>query len=365
MHTPTDTRAEHFQAVDARLVPHVFSPLEQRSLRLLAALLLAAYSVLQPGPLYDPAWAGMLLPSVYGILQLLLAMIEERRGPRAWLSGLIASLDLILLAASVLNDPAAAPPTLLLLVLGAGLAGMRHSPRALLASILISLLAAALALFARSLLAGQDPLAALPTAAATLLLLGLALVFWQHSRRLRLQVERTIADDPATGLGNRWTLYAAAQMLWPLAHRQQLPVTLLYIVIEPTGLKKGRAASMDLANQLMREFAEVARARLRGSDVLVRYSPLECVFMLLDCPGSQADPIALHLQEQFHRWSRDAGVPATAHIGASWLPAQPLALDLMLASIDEALHRARQHRLGVSGAVYADPEHVRNNASLS
>lgn len=365
MRTPTDSRTHQFQAVDARLVPYVFSIMEQRSLRLLAALLLAGYSVVKPGPLLSPAWIGVLIPSLYAVLQLLLALIEARRGPRAWLSAVITTLDLVLLGFCLFNDPSASTPTLLLLVLLPGLAGMRHRPSRLLATLLLGLLTASLALAARSFLTNSYPHAMVPTAIATLLLLGLGAVLWRHTRRLRLQVERTIAEDPATGLGNRWTLYAAAQMLWPLAHRQQLPVTLMYVVIEPTGLKKGREPGPALIDQLAGEFARVAQSRLRGSDILVRYSPLEFVFMLIDCPGSQADPIALHLQEHFHRWSQDAGVPATAHVGATWLPASPLALDELLDSMDAALHRARQHRLGVSGAVYADPEHVRSGIALS
>lgn len=346
-------------------MPSVFSILEQRSLRLLAALLLAGYSALRPGQMFAPVWIGVLIPCLYGVLQILLALIEARRGPGSRLSAAITGLDLALLGISIFNDPAASTPTLLLLVLLFSLAGMRHRPRGLLAMLLLGLMTAGLALGGRSLVTAAYPYAVLSTVAATLLLLCLGFVLWQHIRRLRLQVERTIAEDATTGVGNRWTLYAAAQMLWPLAHRQQLPVTLMYVVIEPTGLKKGREPGIPLINQLARAFANVAQGRLRGSDVLVRYSPLEFVFMLIDCPGSQADPIALHLQEQFHRWSQAEGVPATAHIGATWLPAKPLALDDMLDSVDEALHRARQHRLGVSGAVYADPEHVRSGIVLS
>ncbi len=365
MRTPTDSQSHQFKPVDADLIPTVFSVLDQRSLRLLAALLLAGYSALKPGQMFAPAWIGVLIPGVYAVLQLLLALIEARRGPGTRLSATITGLDLALLGISMLNDPAASTPTLLLLVLLFGLAGMRHPPRSLLITLLLSLATAGLALAVRSLITDTYPHALLATLAATLLLLSLAFVHWQQIRRLRLQVERTIAEDPVTGLGNRWTLYAAAQMLWPLAHRQQLPVTLMYVVIEPGGLKAGQAPDLPLINHLAREFANIAQGRLRGSDVLVRYAPLEFVFMLIDCPSSQADPIAQHLMSQFRGWSQAAGVAATAHIGATWLPVRPLALDDMLGSVDQALHRARQHRLGVSGAVYADPEHVRSGIALS
>lgn len=366
MRRPTDTRLHKFQSLDATLVRHVYSIHEQQALRLLAALLLAGYSALQPGALLAPAWISIVAPFGYALLQTLLALIEEARGVRRWQTALIVLLDLALLPLCLYNDPAAAAPTLLFLLLISGLAMLRLSLRGLLLTALAGLALAALALFARHLQQPALPLPPLLANAGTLILLfGLLLVLHKHIRQLRLLNQETLDTDADTGLGNRWTLYAAARLLWPFLHRQQIPTTLMYVVIEPTGLKKGRGPGFSLVRQLDVEFARLAEARLRGSDIMVRYAPLEFVFVLLDCPSSQAEPIALQLQEQFHRWSQAEGIPATAHVGATWLPQEPMALDQLLHSMDEALSRARRHRLGVSGAVYADPEQGRSGTQLS
>ncbi|MEL0027310.1 MAG: diguanylate cyclase, partial [Perlucidibaca sp.] len=274
-------------------------------------------------------------------------------------------VDLALLACVVFNDPQPALPTLTLAALLAGLASLRLSWRGLLLTCFLALLTATVAAGSRSLLSDTDPGAVAATATMVVLLLALVLAFRHHSRDLQLQVARTKAHDPATGLGNRWTLYAAAQLLWPLAHRQQMPVTLLYARIDIPGLRPGQSPDIAQADSVAAGFAGIARERLRGSDILVRYAPLEFAFMLLDCPGNQADAIAQQLQARFQHWSQEHGSAATMTIGATWLPTQPLALDLMLTSVDEAMQRARQYRAGTRGAVHVDPEQIRNRATLS
>jgi len=367
MTASTESLRHTFSRLDPRLVPVVMAINEQRALRLVAALSLAFYAVLLPGGLFAPLTMSLLIIVGYAVLQSLLSLLEARWLPRTSLSVLITLLDLAFMAWQILNDPLPSMPTLCLSVLVIGLAALRWSNQGLVITFLVMLSVATLATSVRAYL-GLAPFSWTAVGTMTIIsviLTSLVLVMTQLARDYRNHSLSAPGIDTATGVFNRPTLYAAAELLMPLMHRQQQPLTLLYVVIEPTSLAPGKEPSLALQNDLCREFAEIAQKRLRGSDILVRYSPLEFVFLLLDCPSKQADPIAHHLQEAFHASRDQQQSPATAHIGATWLPSEPMALDQMLYQLDEAMVRARRSRIGVSGAIYSDPEQARMGHQLS
>lgn len=366
MTSSTDTLRHTFGCIDPRLVPPVMALSEQRAMRLVTVLGLAGYALFWQGGLFTPLLPSLLILVGYAVLQYLLSLMEARLRPRQWLSAMITGLDLMLLGWQLSNDPLPSLPTGLLGVLVVGLAALRWPMRAQWLSMLAVIGIAALAMIWRVYNDTRFSWPTLITAGlADLLLMSLLLVMAQLARQYMHMGLNIPGRDAPTGFFNRPTLYAAAELLMPLMHRQHQPMTLLYIVIEPIGLAPGREASPALQDELCGEFADVARTRLRGSDILVRYSPLEFVFLLLDCPSKQADPIAHYLQETFHASRASQQSPATAHIGATWLPNEPMALDQLLNHLDEAMARARHSRIGVSGAIYSDPEQTRTGHQLS
>ncbi len=366
MTSSTDTLRHTFGYLDPRLVPSVMAVNEQRAMRLVTSLGLASYTLLWQGGLLAPLTQSLLIIVSYAVLQCLLSLLEVRLQRRTWLSAMITGLDLLLLGWQLSNDPLASLPTLALSVLMVGLATLRWQARAQWLSMLSVVCIAALAVGWRAHSEIRFAWPAIITAGlACLILMSLVLVIAQLARQHMNASLNAPGRDDTTGFFNRPTLYSAAELLMPLMHRQQQPLTLLYIVIEPTGLVPGREAGPVLQDDLCREFAEIARARLRGSDILVRYSALEFVFLLLDCPSKQADPIAHYLQETFHASRASQQSPATAHIGATWLPSEPMAMDQLLNHLDEAMARARRSRIGVSGAIYSDPEQTRTGHQLS
>ena len=366
MTASTHSLRHTFSRLDPRLVPVVMAINEQRALRLVAALCLAIYAVLLQGGLLASLTVCLLVIVGYAVLQSIFSILEARILPRTWLSVFITALDLALLAWQMGNDPLASLPTATLSVLVLGLAALRWPLKAQAVTFTLILTIAILSTVWRTQTHLQYSWTSVATIGlASIILMSLVTVMTQLARQHFNTSLSAPGIDASTGLFNRPTLYAAAELLMPLMHRQQQPLTLLYIVIEPTGLAPGREPSLALQNDLCREFAEIARKRLRGSDILVRYSPLEFVFLLLDCPSKQADPIAHFLQESFHASRVHQQSPATAHIGATWLPSEPMALDQLLYQLDEAMARARQSRIGVSGAIYTDPEQGRMGHQLS
>lgn len=364
MSTPTASPRHDIQPVDTRLIRYLACVPEQQALRVLLATLLGLYGWWLDGGLWLTAWGAVLIPASYALLQAVLAQVELRRGEHPALSVLISLLDAALLVPMLFNDPVPATPTLMLLAIMALLAGLRWSPRGRLALGLLLTLLATVTLSTRNWLVDEMNGPFLIVQIATLLLLLAAVaIAGRQATQLRLRNLWLPGEDPDTGLGNRATLYAAADLLFPLIHRQQLPLTLLYVVIEPQTKRTGVSAT--LVRDLAAGFAECARARLRGSDLLVRYGELEFVFLLPDCPNSAADPIAQELQRRMKDWCNASGIAAQLHVGATWLPAQPMALDQLLISMDEALARARQSGWNRVGAVHADPEHARQGPQLS
>lgn len=366
MTSSTDTLRHTFGHLDPRLVPSVIALSEQRALRLVTSVGLATYAILWQGGLLAPLMQSLLIIVSYAVLQCLLSLLEVRLQPGIWLSTVITGLDFLLLGWQLGNDPLASLPTIMLSVLVVGLAALRWQARTPWLSMIgvVSIAALAVAWRAHSAIRFSWP-AIITAGLSCLILMTLVLIIAQLARQHMNASLNAPGRDGTTGFFNRPTLYSAAELLMPLMHRQQQPLTLLYIVIEPTGLAPGREANPNLQDNLCCEFAEIARARLRGSDILVRYSALEFVFLLLDCPSKQADPIAHYLQETFHASRASQQSPATAHIGATWLPSEPMALDQLLNHLDEAMARARRSRIGVSGAIYSDPEQTRIGHQLS
>lgn len=364
MSTPTASLRHDIQPVDTRLIRYLACVPEQQALRVLLATLLGLYGWWLDGGLWLTAWGAVLVPASYALLQALLAQVELGRGEHPALSLLISLLDAALLVPMLFNDPVPATPTLMLVALMALLAGLRWSPRGRVILTGLLTLLAAMTLAARNWLADEmnGPFL-IVQAAILLLLLAAAAIAGRQATQLRLRNLWLPGEDADTGLGNRATLYAAADLLFPLIHRQQMPLTLLYAVVEPEIKRSG--LSRALVRQLAAGFADCARDRLRGSDLLVRYGELEFVFLLPDCPNSAADPIAHELQRRMQAWCQAAGVTARLHVGATWLPVQPMALDQLLISMAEALARARQSGWNRAGAVHADPEQARLGAQLS
>lgn len=361
-----DSLRHTFGYLDTRLVPAVMAVNEQWALRLVTTLVLTAYALLgHDGPM-TALTASLLVLLGYALLQFLLSLLEIRLNPGAWRSILITALDLLLFGWQLGNDPLNSLPTLLLGTLVVGLAALRWSSRSLWLILLATISVGALGIVWHAYRVADVawPLLII-VVVASLIVISMMLVMAQLARHHLTNSLNAPGRDPATGLFNRPTLYAAAELLMPLMHRQHQPLTLLYVVLEPTGLAPGREPGPTLTEDLCREFADIARSRLRGSDILIRYSSLEFVFLLLDCPSTQADPIAHDLQERFHASRASQQSPATAHIGATWLPSEPMALDQLLDHLDEAMVRARRSRIGVSGAIYSDPEQARHGHQLN
>ncbi len=345
---------------DPALNSRVYCAPEQQALRFGLALLLAIYAYSVAASLPAPQGAFIVVPSAYALLHAIFGLIEERRGSSPALSACMSTTDVLLLMPALWFDPLPSTPTLLLVGLFFGLASLRHRRDTLLRLTLLMVLLATATLLLRSyFMPLMSYLPLLASASIASILIGLILVFRQHTVALGELADLAPHNDPDTGLATRTSLYVVARLLWPLAHRQNMPVSLLYAVIDPTSAASTPDQRKQATQTLARAMADVAQTQLRGSDILVRYDALHFVFVLLDCPPAQADAVALRLQRAFDDAIATQMTAAQLHISATWLPTLPLALDPMLNAMQEALERARLRGQAQQGAAYTDPDTLR------
>ncbi len=357
---PSMSRPEQdvIQPIPAYLLHHLPMPAWQMALRLLTATLILAYTYFVQGALNLGTWQVFLTGTILLVaVQSLLGMWLSMRGYALPAVFTLLLLDLFGAGAVWLNDPAAAWPSLglypILLVLQTLLlpSRWRHAFYALSTATLLG--AAALRTYALGLHADFSVISSLGITLCSLLPL---LILARHHQQLRERSARITGEDALTGLGNRWTFYESARYLLPYHQRNLTPMIVMYAEIEVLAQQRSQQ-SRAVLDIVAKKFATLLEQRLRASDVATRYDRLSFAMLLADTSSGEAEKIAFEVQQEFNLWAKQTSYPAFAHFGIAPVPPRPVALDQILLNINAALSRAQQSRKGVSGAVFADPEH--------
>ncbi len=172
------------------------------------------------------------------------------------------------------------------------------------------------------------------------------------ARRLRAardEVDRLATTDPLTGLGNRraWEL----QLQTSMAQAARTEAPLVVAIADLDHFKEHNDVHGHLAgDQLLQDFAEEARSRLRPGDVIARWGGEEFAIALPDCTVEDARAILERVR---------ASLPdgQTCSIGMAQLSPGETA-DEVMRRADEALYEAK--RLGrdriVAGRQVVVPE---------
>lgn len=351
---------DNIKPVSPELFHELHLPKWHLSLRIVLALLALIYAFFVPAKLLLITYMGFMIGVIlYVALQSLLGLsiILNRAHPA--LLHAITYLDVVAALCVLINDPAPLPPTLMLVGATLALAVAQHRLKS------FTVVFAGIMLLMLGTLLLRQHLLHNPYdsyfAALTLFMLAAScttLILSAHAESLRLRAARVTETDPVTGLGNRWTFYEAAKYLLPYHQRNMTPMVVMFAEIEVTK-RKGRRTSKTMNQYLLKQFASIADQRLRGCDVAAHYGGNEFAFLLVDTTTKDAETIAFEMQQQFDIWAKQKDLAAYVHIGLSVIPNRPVALDQILISINSALYRARQYKKGVSGAVFADPDHVR------
>lgn len=278
---------------------------------------------------------------VYLLVQgaLLARTVLGREAP--WVAPLAMLVDAIAVLCAVASDPAALPPTLLLVLVAALNVGLRGNWPAFVAAVAGSdtVIIAALVLREQWLgeIAGHDLLYAI----ALLIACILAFTLLALRRRILLAHAARFADqDMETQMLNRRGFDNASRYLVPLHQRTQLP---LVIVLASLDNKSAQPLDARTLAQVVRQFGHVVRQRARRSDVVARLSADEFVFMLFDTPLAGGETLTRAMLERFNTWASQQGVDARITFGMVNTPDEPVAIDQLIARARSAVQRAQKH----------------------
>jgi diguanylate cyclase (GGDEF)-like protein len=161
--------------------------------------------------------------------------------------------------------------------------------------------------------------------------------------RAELHQRRAASIDLLTGLANRRAFLQYAEDLMRLQVRRGRPVAMFLIDLDRFKSINDRFGH-GVGDQVLQLFGEVARATLRGGDIVGRLGGEEFAVLLGDADRDNAYLVADRLRSAFATSSietADAVVSATISIGISIIQDRNENLNQLLAAADQALYRAK------------------------
>jgi diguanylate cyclase (GGDEF)-like protein len=154
--------------------------------------------------------------------------------------------------------------------------------------------------------------------------------------------------DPLTGELNRTRLIAALAEAIEEAQRYRTSFSFMVVAVDHLA-RVNDSFGFDIADEVIRELAARLRARLRGGDVLGRFSGNKLGLILKNCSVDQMKVAA----ERFLAALRDEVVPTksgpvsvTVSVGGINVPRYARAADDVVNRAQEALETAKQRRAG-------------------
>jgi diguanylate cyclase (GGDEF)-like protein len=283
---------------------------------------------------------------VYFLLNTLLFLHARHNQICPWRYHTAMWIDIVITSISVLNDPYTIPPSLLVFIMVVLGNGMRYGMR-LFAESLLGCFAAAMLVLSARYLGGTEHLS------AGLLFLNLfgaiiliyAYILMGRIERSRHELELHSSLDTLTGLLNRRALQDVAHgMFQRLQHNQQKFVMLF------ADLDKFKAVNDEhghsTGDRVLQQFADIVKAKLRGTDIAARFGGDEFVMLLQDASITQAESIARRIQQEVDAWARGAGIDFSVTFGLGEAPTHGDCLASLLEQVDRALYHSKSTHTG-------------------
>ena len=169
------------------------------------------------------------------------------------------------------------------------------------------------------------------------------IVLAMAKERTELRHKTAAMLDPLTGLANRRAFLDAAAQVMQGLNLGQVPTAILMIDLDRFKLVNDRFGHA-IGDEVLRIFAESARANLRSSDLIGRLGGEEFAVLLADASQDNALKVAERIRSTFATAAATvAGHPvnATASIGVSIIRDPFQDIMAQLSQADEALYRAK------------------------
>jgi diguanylate cyclase (GGDEF)-like protein len=247
-------------------------------------------------------------------------------------------VDIAITSISVLNDPYAIPPSLLvyiMIVLGNGMRyGMRLFGEALIASFAAVMLTLSLRFVATT-------YTITPGVLFLNLFGGIILVYsyilMGRIEASRRQLEQSSRADVLTGLLNRRALQETAEFLFNKLGRGDFRLALIF-----ADLDKFKAINDThghaVGDQVLRAFAAIVRDSVRISDVTARLGGDEFVLILENTSLDAAQTVAHRIQTRVASWAADNALDFSVSIGLGEAPTHGTSFAEVLERVDKAMY---------------------------
>jgi diguanylate cyclase (GGDEF)-like protein len=246
----------------------------------------------------------------------------------------------------VLNDPYTIPPSLLVYIMIVLGNGMRYGMRLFAESLFGCFAGAMMVLSARHMIDGE-------MISAGLLFMnlfgGIILVYsyilMGRIEQSRRELERHSTVDTLTGLLNRRALQDIAHTMFQRLQRNDQTFVLLF-----ADLDKFKAVNDELGHavgdRVLRQFADIVRDTIRGTDVAARYGGDEFVVLLEHSSLAEAEIVATRIQQQVNAWAVDNEVEISVTFGLGEAPTHGDTFERLLDQVDRALYESKSSHTG-------------------
>lgn len=159
------------------------------------------------------------------------------------------------------------------------------------------------------LLAGShiDPLPFLFNSTIHALILAYITYLLRYIRHLLIRESQLAREDSLTKIPNRRSFYESGEVAFSTGHRQQLPITIIFVDVDSFKSINDNYGHK-VGDNLLFEAAQVMNQHLRKNDVLGRMGGDEFCLILLNVDKEQAQTYATNLKEkliekmQQHQW---------------------------------------------------------------
>ncbi len=261
-------------------------------------------------------------------------------------------LDIAMVSVCVLNDPYVIPPSMLVYIMVVLGNGMRYGMRVFAVSLAGCFIATMIVLTVRYTVNGSvltPGLLFLNLFGGIILIYAYILMGRIEGNRSRL--EQSSRQDVLTGLLNRRALMDAAQVLFQRIQRNQSGFVMLF-----ADLDKFKAINDVLGHttgdRVLKQFSDIVRHSIRGTDVAARFGGDEFVMLLDDTSLKEAERVALRIQAQVEQWATENGIDFSVTIGLGEAPAHGEDFASLLEQVDKALYYSKAEHTG-GGLAYA------------
>ncbi len=263
-------------------------------------------------------------------------------------------VDIFIITVSVLNDPYAIPPSLLVFIMVVLGNGMRYGMRLFAVSLVGSFVATMLILSVRYALSG----AAVSPGLLFLnvfggIILVYAYILMGRIERSRQELELHSNLDTLTGLHNRRALYDIAAMMFQRLQRGRATFTMLFADLDKFKAVND-AHGHSAGDRVLKAFADILRQTIRSTDMAARFGGDEFVVLLEDTSLKEAEVVTLRIQNRLGAWTREHGIDFSVSFGLGEAPTHGGDFAALLERVDQAMYDSKIRHAG-GGLTYAEP----------